>query len=75
MVHELSMMYISILALSNFTVDSNGFLESSSSRIISCTLSDLPVLLVSTVSLDSSKLVNHVVEDEQTKQWLVLWEG
>jgi len=68
MVHELSMIYISVLTLSNFTVDSNGFLELFPSRIMSCTLSDLPVLLVSTVSLNSSQLVNHVVEDEQTKQ-------
>lgn len=35
-----------------------------------CTLSDLLVLLISTVSLISSQLTNHVVEEEQIKQWL-----
>jgi len=38
---------------------------------VTSALSDLPVLLVSIVSLNSSQLANHVVENEQTKQWLV----
>jgi len=39
--------------------------------MLCATSSDLPVLLVSIVLLDSSQLANRVVEYEQKKQWLV----
>jgi len=51
--------------LSHFTVDLSRFLESLSSR------NYLPFLLVSTVSLNSPQLANHVSENEQSKQWFI----
>jgi len=38
-----------------------------------CTLSDRSVVSTSTVSPNSSRLVNHVVEYERTKQWWIFY--
>jgi len=45
-----------------------NYLESLSSRIMSFTLSDLPVLMVSTLT---QFIATHVVENIHTKYWLV----
>ena len=62
-------------ALSHLTVDSNRSLESLSSVTMSCTLSDLHVLLVSTVLLDSSQLAKHEI-DNANNRWdsLDIWD-
>jgi len=56
-----------ISALFHFTIDPSRLLGSLSSSITSCTLYDLAVLLVSSDSIHSSQLANHVVGNEQKK--------